>query len=190
MYRVESFYDAGISANYLHINNVSLDCDEGFSAPVPYRDALVQCEKDKRCVLVTVKEFDVYESSYGKSSLCYSTNMNGIYSVKRGLISIKADKCSMKDAFHTSLNRRGICKPGQLVGELHSLTSFSDAARECQRLKCDYFTVSILQKSDNLASSDRVSEDESDSKRVNSAWVCIGKPTGMYSEGFIMAQRL
>ncbi|UVC49534.1 hypothetical protein MACK_003372 [Theileria orientalis] len=99
-------------------------------------------------------------------------------------VSIKVDKCDLVHLYNIKSNRKGICKSGQIIGQLEPVSSYSEAARECQRLNCDYFTIGFYRDNNqNIIDRDTVT-------KTNSAQFCVGDPVGLYSDGYLMAERV
>ncbi|EAN34153.2 hypothetical protein TpMuguga_01g00915 [Theileria parva strain Muguga] len=183
---VYSLYDYCINNNFLHLNDLSFHCDRESPDSYPYQEALMKCVEETDCVSVRVDEFDVYNESFGLSKLCYSSNLTDLYPLLNGRVSVKANRISgaLSSLYNINLNRKGICKPSQIIGTLETVSSYSDAIRECKRLSCDFFTLKFLKP--------RTPNTEFDKNVIisNSAEFCIGDPIGVYSEGDLMAQKI
>ncbi|BAM39405.1 conserved hypothetical protein [Theileria orientalis strain Shintoku] len=145
---VKCLYNYPVNNNFLHLNDVSAQCQKESVDSYSYEDALKRCAFDLNCVYVRVAEYDVYNETHGNSKLCFSANLSALYPINNGLVSIKVDMW------------------------------------ECQRLNCDYFTIGFYKENNNnIFDRDTVT-------RTNSAQFCVGDPLGLYSEGYLMAERV
>ncbi|ORM41988.1 uncharacterized protein BXIN_1058 [Babesia sp. Xinjiang] len=178
-YAVCSPLGSAINSIFLHINNVTVDCSEHSGRKIPYQDALIECAHDGQCCYVVVEEVDAHAEGPGLSLLCTSCELRNARTVKDARISIKGDQIlgNTAKAFDISWNRQGICEHEQLLGELSSVESFTAAARECERKKCDYFTMSTLEGIVGVPGT------------ANKAWFCSGSPKNVHADGFITATR-
>ncbi|KAK1936469.1 hypothetical protein X943_003683 [Babesia divergens] len=174
-----AFLGAAIDSSFLHINNVTVDCLKDRNKHMPYRDAIAECANDAQCCFVVVEEFDAHLEDYGRSRLCYSCTLSGPRAMENARISIKGERLigNASEDFDIRLNRQAICERGQLLGSMEPVISFSNAAKECDRTNCDYFTMSTLEGVPDYPGN------------VNKAWFCSGTSKSVPQDGFITVTR-
>ncbi|GFE54046.1 hypothetical protein BaOVIS_014500 [Babesia ovis] len=164
---------------YIEQRLSAIDCYEDYERRLPYLEALLECAHDAHCCFVAVDELDAHTEGPGLSRLCSSCHLNNAREMKGARVSIKGEKIfgNIKKAFDITLNKQGICENEELLGEMSPVLSFTAAARECERRKCDYFTMSTLEGIDHIPGT------------VNKAWFCSGTPKNVQADGFITATR-